>query len=453
MERRLLLIAYWFPPAHGGGTPRPAKFCKYLSRRGWQIDVVTAPWDGAIDPALVPGLARIHSVPPLPGHALLRAAGKLEHATARVWPAFAGCYGHRFRLDGGRLYQKGFSEPDYGIANSKLEWFLPALAAGLRIFRRSRPAVICATMPPAISGVVALILHWLTRVPYVLDYRDSWTVEPNWTADDLGRQRCDPIIMLRLRLGRLIERTMVRHAAAIIVVNHQVTSFRETFRDVDAGRFVFIPNAFDPEDFGRVNAFRPECAGDPFRIRYMGHFYGIYNPYFFLQGLQKFIRETGLDHRRLRVELVGLGFTQSMRQAVNAWGLTPFVAALPPLPYSASLAAMTDADALLVMQPPIDAFRPMVPTKLYEYLAAARPILAVVPEGATARLVRAYDAGIVAQADDPEAISQVLHELVIERRYSDIEPHPELSRLGYPGRADEFESLLHAVAANNDAPG
>jgi glycosyltransferase involved in cell wall biosynthesis len=448
----LVLLAYWFPPAHGGGTPRPAKLCKYLSRRGWQIDVVTTARDGIVDPALIPGSARVHPVPALPGRTLLQAAGVLEHATANAWQGLVRRWDRRRGVTDAPLYAKGFSEPDQGMANSKLEWFLPALAVGLRIVRRSRPTVICATMPPAISGIVALTLHRLTGVPYVLDYRDSWTVEPNWTADDLGRPRRDPVVMLRLGVGRLIERAMVRRAAAVIVVNHQVDRFRETFRDVDPRRFVFIPNAFDPEDFQRPAAIPTQGGEGPFRIRYLGHFYGIYNPYFFLLGLRRFVRETRLDHGWLCVELIGFGFTRSMRQAVREWGLEPFVTAAPARPYSASLAAMTEADALLIVQPPVDAFRPMIPTKLYECLAAGRPILAVVPEGATARLVRAYGAGIAVDAGDPGAISQALHQLVIEHRYRDLEPHPELTQLGYPQRVEEFDRLLR-MAATDDGHG
>lgn len=446
---RLLLLAYWFPPAHGGGTPRPAKLCKYLSRRGWDIDVVTLRRDSPVDPALVPGLARVHGVRPLPLGPLLRALGRLEHATAKLWSRRLGNRTVASAEVGTPLYAAGFSEPDQGMAESKVEWVAPALVKSIRLIRRARHDVVCATMPPGMAGVAALAIQSLAGIPYVLDYRDSWTVDPNWTCDDLGRHRHDPFMRMRLGVGRAIERTMVRRAAAVVVVNRQVDRFRESFADVDPERFVFIPNAFDPEDFVPPVRTPPRGPSSPFRLVYLGHFYGIYNPYFFLRGLHHFVRRDKPRPGTFAVELIGHGFTDRMRRMAHEWGLDPYLFVEQARPYSESLRTMQEADALLVLQPPLAAFRDMVPTKVYEYLAVEPPVLAVVPDGATANLIRRYHAGLAVSPTEPDAIASALHKLLVERRPVRSGAAEKTAPLGYPYRADEFERTLRRAVLSS----
>jgi glycosyltransferase involved in cell wall biosynthesis len=111
-----------------------------------------------------------------------------------------------------------------------------------------------------------------------------------------------------------------------------------------------------------------------------------------------------------------------------------------------------DSEALLLLVPDAGGRgKGVLSGKVYEYLAAGRPILAVVPpDGAAAELVRETGAGIVAAPDDVEGIRDALLEL--HGRYAngglpsvELEPGDE-ERLSRRARVEEMAELIREVA-------
>jgi glycosyltransferase involved in cell wall biosynthesis len=119
----------------------------------------------------------------------------------------------------------------------------------------------------------------------------------------------------------------------------------------------------------------------------------------------------------------------------------------PSVPRAASLAAMTSASALLILQP---GHTVSVPGKLFEYLAAGRPILAVAEEGEIADLVRASGIGVSVRPDDDEGLISAFGQLVTLAR-GDV-PRPSETLFDGTASAARAVGILEAVVRGDRVP-
>src|SRR5262249_29401825 len=101
------------------------------------------------------------------------------------------------------------------------------------------------------------------------------------------------------------------------------------------------------------------------------------------------------------------GESSEMRQAVVDAGLTSQVEFVPRLPYDAALAEISGAGILLLLQASSDTVD-LVPAKLFEYLRARRPVLAMVPDGATTEVMREIGGGWVVDPADSRGLHSAI---------------------------------------------
>ncbi len=162
-----------------------------------------------------------------------------------------------------------------------------------------------------------------------------------------------------------------------------------------------IANGCDFDDFDGLE----HHASDRFRITHAGSFFGRRDPRPFIQALA----DSGLD---VRARFVG-DFRPADREWAETLSLGDRLELLPFVPRRTSLELQRDSEALLLLIPEADGRgKGVLSGKVFEYLAAERPILAAVPpDGAAAALIRESGAGVVAPPDDPEALAGALREL------------------------------------------
>ena len=200
-----------------------------------------------------------------------------------------------------------------------------------------------------------------------------------------------------------------------------------------------IANGCDFDDFAGLE-YRPS---NRFRITHAGSFFGRRDPRPFLQALH----DSGVD---AVARFVG-DFRGSDRKWAQSLDLGNRLELIPYAPRSESLRLQRDSEALLLLIPNADGRgRGVLSGKVFEYLAAGRPILAVVPpDGAAAELIRDTGAGIVVAPDDVEGIAAALREL--NARFLDGGlPAAELSeddreRLSRRARVEETAELLREI--------
>jgi glycosyltransferase involved in cell wall biosynthesis len=250
----------------------------------------------------------------------------------------------------------------------------------------------------------------------------------------------------RLRTARLwVEQRVARRATATTFCTDSARRiYQERHPDRRPGQLAeVIANGFDPEPFAQVEAESPPCHADGaaqggLTLVHSGTLYPgpDRDPGAFLAALQALRSKAALPPG-LRVVLRATGFDRTYAPLIERLGLTDVVQLAPSVPYRAALAEMLAADGLLLFQGHTS--NPAVPAKVYEYLRARRPILALADgAGETAGLLRRAGVGRIVPIDDPVAIEAALGEFLPKLV---ARTEPVLSAAA----ADEF-SRVHRVA-------
>ncbi|MDP2324905.1 MAG: glycosyltransferase, partial [Gammaproteobacteria bacterium] len=294
-----------------------------------------------------------------------------------------------------------------------------------------------STYPLATTHLIAFALHKATGLPWVADFRDPMVEELDgeWFPGDL-----------RLRRARLwIEKLVARHATATTFCTDSARRiFVSRHKERKPGQLAeVIANGFDPEPFKLAEgASSLSCAGAVQDRRLtLVHSGTLYpgpdrDPGAFLQALCN-MRSRGELPANLRVVLRATGFDKTYQALIEGLHLESVVELAPAVSYQAALREMLDADGLLLFQGRTS--NPAIPAKVYEYLRARRPILALADHaGETAALLRRAGIGMLLPIDDAARIEAGLGTF-LRNLATGTEPVLEADR------ADQF-SRIHRVA-------
>lgn len=306
------------------------------------------------------------------------------------------------------------------IPDGQVTWLPAAAAVGLQHLRSDPAQVIYSTSPPASAHLLGMLLKSLTGLPWVADFRDSWVSDP-----------LDPAVFDvpgRRRLERRMERAVVTAADAVVTATEISAGLLCEFHPEVARKIRVITNGFDPNEESASSVGAGERwqrregergggaapSSDPGRldIVHTGSFslsHPQRGPQPLFAALHSLLREDGSWAGRIRLVLAGR-LTVAEIAAASDLCAAGVVDVRGEMGRAACLDLQRRAGALLLLDHRRQggALSSNVPGKLYEYLAAGRPILALCGEGMVARLVDDLQAGMRAVPDEPEAIRRLL---------------------------------------------
>jgi glycosyltransferase involved in cell wall biosynthesis len=271
----------------------------------------------------------------------------------------------------------------------------------------------------------------LTGVPWIADQRDSLVLN----ADRRFERKT---VQAKEKALERVVRLVANNADGIVAVSEAIA---DELRGFDpSGPVRVIPNGCDFDDFAGLE-YTP---GDRFRITHTGSFFGQRNPRAFLSALAS----SGLDDVVAR--FVG-DFRSVDREWVEELDLGDRLELLDYLPHRRALELQRDSEANLLLLPEAAGRGKVVPSgKIFEYLAAERPILAAVPtDGAAAKLVRETGAGIVVGPEDEKGIREALVGLHARWKAGHLGDgyltDDERNRLSRKTRVEELAELLWSL--------
>ena len=425
---RALIVSYYFPPAGGGGVQRVLKLCKHLPAFGWDVDVL-----GPDDPKWVahdPGLAA--EIPPATVVHRARYRGPSDERPAA--DLLAGARGMRGVATRAGIYGRQLLLPD-----PRVVWVPDAARAAVRIVRERSASVVLTTSPPSSVHMVGSLVARRTGVPWVADLRDSWLANPH------RRYEARSVRAKRALLEAMARRTFGR-AAAITAVTDTIADEARALARPGTPTAV-ISNGCDFDEFAGLE----HTPSDKLRILHAGFFFGKRSPRPFLEALSGLLADRPELRDVVEARFVG-GFRTADREWAEGLGLGPSLRIDGFLPHDAALAEMKDADALLLLIPRAGGLGTSVLSgKLFEYLAAERPVLALVPpEGIAADLLRSTGFARIADPDDVAGIRARIEDLVGAWRAGELGDRPlppEVRvRLDRRTRASEMADVLRSVA-------
>ena len=258
--------------------------------------------------------------------------------------------------------------------------------------------LVWGTTPPIFQGPTAWLLARLKGVPFLLEVRDLWPA----FAVAVGVLHNKTLI----QLSEWLERFLYKHADQVMVNS---PGFLAHVKARGAGEVALIPNGadpamFDPESDGA--AFRQaQGLADEFVVLYAGA-HGLSNDLDVVLDAAALLK----DQPGLRIVLLGDGKEKPRLQARAAEMGLDKVLFLPPLPKTKMAEALAAADACLAILKPIELYKTTYPNKVFDYMAAGRPVILAI-DGVIREVVEEAEAGIFVQPGDPEALAAAIQQL------------------------------------------
>lgn len=427
--KRILLVAYNFPPLISPQSLRWLYLCRALSSGGYEVDVLTIRMPSAFSDMMeeIPSGTGTYRTFPGPFYALTFAHStegrQLREGTAGEPPQgvpgppapLVALHGFLARMLNAIL-----------VPDAYIEWLPFAMARGARLLREKRHDVIISSSEPRACHVVGCLLSRKSGLPWIADYGDPWIYPV-----PLHRE---PSLKVRL-VARLEARLMRTVAAVTVAAEGTRMLYLRRFPFLGEDRIRVIPQGFDPALFARIGTKRSQ----KFRIVYCGSFYeNLRDPMPFLRAVA--------DIATADIEVVVAGRINRFADTLRETPYREKVVFRGFLPHKESLALQKGADLLLHIGNATDV---QVPGKIYEYLGAGRPILSIAGAGrdVSADLVGVLQRGIVVrneQADIRRALVE-LHTLwrngALDARFS----LGDLDQFTWRRRAEDLVDVLEGA--------
>ena len=390
--KKILFIAYLYPPIANSGTQRSLKFANYLPEFGWEPIVLTVenPPDQTIEPALLnrvrPG-TRIERVP----FWSQIAATKLADAIGWLAPRKKVIEGLEWRLRG--AWQ--FPDP-YAM------WKPMVVKRGIELFHAEHFDCVYASGTPWSAFLAARDIGLATKTPYILDYRDTWT---SW------RMPWDQSSLVRKMIERALERFVIRQASAVIATTAMSTEkLKELLPASRHHHLHCIENGYDPPDFEVFS--QEKIANTKTRLVYVG----MWKTGYTLEPLYEAIKGLFVHHPEIqgKLEIIAGGFPPGK---CAPYRLESTVCECGRVPHATAISLMHSADILYLPTPEGEDANAILPGKVFEYLATGKPILAVAHKGSEVdTLLQTMGGAIVVAPGDMKALQDAILKLVEQRK-------------------------------------
>lgn len=413
--KKVLIIANQFPPMGGAGVQRSVKFVKHLRSFGYEPVVLTRDIgnmqlrDETLLDDVPEGVSvyrtRPLELPELRG--IMRIPGKVL----------------------GKLV----------IPDTACFWYKNSRKTALKIVKEEKIDIVYTTSAPYSDHLLGMyIKEKMPSVKWAADFRDEWTNNP-YILDN-------PHNAVRTGIEKRME-GRVLHEADLLITNTPV--MRENFirnNSLSGDNFVVIPNGYDIEDFAGLDT---DAAphNDRFTMVYTGALYGRRRPDNFFRALSELKKEGRVDTGRIEVRLIGNYHNDKLQAQIDSFELTECVRIIGYVPHDVCIEHQIAADALILIEGSGRGADAFYTGKIFEYMNTNRPVVAVLPEGCAADLVRESAIGEVADADSVEQIKAVIYDYYSRWSEGALSFEPDRSVI----ERYERKKLTEALAAAFDS--
>ncbi|MGD9899870.1 MAG: glycosyltransferase [Calditrichaceae bacterium] len=388
MDKRCLIVSYYFAPLGGGGVQRILKFIKYLSRYDWSITVVTAG-------------EQMESVPS--DHSLLREVPP-EVKIIRVLnnlPVIEKRFLKNLPFLKDASYWKRWLSAFYYIPDMRKEWIAPAKNAILNEINQKSYDCILITAPPYSLAILAAELTHEVSLPVILDMRDPWTMNPYKIHPTAFHFKKD----YKYEFDSI---SLVQYGAA--AYKSLVDNYQKTIKGFNSAKWVIIPNGFDEDDF---EALSPVKLDDGYlNIAFSGTFYShINNPENLFKAIALVEKKYPEKVSKIRFHHIGKSMI-SLSALAKKYGIEANIREWGYLEHKDCLDLLSGMDVCcFILDDKYSKSDMTIGGKVYEYLRLGKPILALVPEtGEAADLINQTNSGRVIPPSRISELAQVLAE-------------------------------------------
>jgi peptidoglycan/xylan/chitin deacetylase (PgdA/CDA1 family) len=375
VEKRVLMVAFHFPPQPvSSGIFRTLNFVQNLQKSHWQPTVLTASHTayGTISQDL------LNSIP----------------EKTKVVRGFALDTARHMSLHG--RYPQWLAVPDRWST-----WWVGGVIAGMQAVRKNRIDLIWSTYPIATSHMIAATLARLTGLPWIADFRDPMIGNPSNQFSEMRRKFVE----------KFEARVMREAAYCVFTTERAAENYRIRYPNA-ATKCCVIENGYDEKVFKVASPSRHGVAEDTLFLLHSGVIYpGNRNTSAFFEAAASLLNSVEVDRKRICIRFRSPEHGDHVLELARAHGISDVVEIAPTLKYKDAISEILAADILVVFQG--SKFDAQIPAKIYEYLRAGRPILAIVnPGGSTAQRLEKFEDPVLADINSAKDIESGLRQVI-----------------------------------------
>ncbi len=358
--KKVLIVAYYWPPSGGPGVQRWLNFVKYLPEYGIEpvLYIPKNPHYPITDPSLtgeIPAGLTVYKRPIWEPYGWASRISKRK--TKKISSGIVPKAGLSI-LDKILLWIRG----NLFIPDARKFWVAPSVRFLTDILRKEDIDTVITTGPPHSLHLIGLGLKERKDIRWIADFRDPWTT--------IGYHKSLRLTKTSQKKHLQLEK-MVLSAADEILTTSRATA--EEFRKLTDSPVTVITNGYDaPKEFS--------VEPDPyFSIAHIGSLLSERNPRVLWKVLSDLCVENPEFRDTLRINLTGVVSDEVVKE-IHANGLGAVLQVQPYLPHEEALKAQKSSRVLLLAEINSRETRVIIPGKLFEYMAAGRPVLAIGPE-------------------------------------------------------------------------
>ncbi len=365
--KKVLFIAYFFPPLGWSGVQRSIKFVKYLRHFGWEPVVITvgksrfALKDDTLSKEIPDNIEviRIDDI-------LLKeyTDNFKEQMLGLIKPTFNVIKDVSINHEFERVLEEQMESvrSSLFIPDGCILWAEKVIQKVMSEINPNDYSLIYSTSGPYSDHLIGYCLKEQLHIPWVADFRDEWTKNPYFGFDQTS---------LKYQMIKRMEKNIVNFADIIITTTEPArVNFIENYNLLKE-KVCTITNGYDEDDFKEIKSY----TNDKFMVVHNGSFYSIRNPYTIITAVNNLVNKGLIDKAKFSLKIIGKCSDDIIKETQNI-DIYNLVEWRPYLVHSECLEIAANADLLLLV-----AGGPEIPGKIFEYLRMGKPILSISPIG------------------------------------------------------------------------
>lgn len=356
MNKTILLVTLEFPPCRSAGLQRPYRFAQYLQEMGWNPIILTA------ESSLYENYDFELQVPDLLKTNIFR---------SKAWNTT-------------KLFSiKGKFPSIVTVPDRYWPWYFTAVKLGKQLINDYKPSCIWSTYPALTSHLVARTLKNNHQIPWIADFRDP--LQCHYDSND---QKYNFLM-------RFLERKVIESADSICTVTEEAAQlYRSIYSDQPKNKFTVIENGFVP--FPNVQLSKNK----KFLLLYSGALYGGVRDVTGIFRAIGLLKQNGkLNSENFVLRFRGSGDPSRHLNSIHNAQIEDLIEFCPSVSFEKSIEEMHSSNANLLIQDTV--FKYQIPGKLYDYIQAKQPILAICPpNSATSNRCKSIPNSIQAWSDN-----------------------------------------------------
>jgi len=390
--KKVLIITYYWPPSGGAGVQRWLKFAKYLPQYGWEPIIYTPenPDFAIEDQSLQKDVSKDMTV-----------IKRKIWEPYEIYKTLIGKKGQKVNVSFAQAGKKqGFIHKlalsvrgNFLIPDPRCFWIRPSVHYLEKYLKENPVDAIISTGPPHSMHLIGLKLHRKTNIPWIADLRDPWTnidfyreLNLSWLADNIHHRK---------------ERQVLSEANGVVSVTP--TWCRE-LSEISNRPVSLVHNGYDEEDIVQVN----DPIDSDFSIVHIGSINAARNPNVLWMALNELLQEVPELKKSLKIKLVG-NVEPVVFADIEKYQLTDYIEKIGYLSHAEAITFQQTSQLLLLLINNTPNAGGILTGKLYEYMASARPILAIGPvRSDIATLLKETQSGSIVGFDDVSGMKSVI---------------------------------------------